>query len=130
MRHIQLFYGYVFNRCVFNTVAKKHIDDIDELIKSTSYENAVCQMFGKSIGVETSYNIITGEDCHSEVYVYLLHSGIDIDLELYTSGQAYKILDPSRFDITNKNKDVLQKNLQEVGLLDLATANGWILKKW
>jgi hypothetical protein len=127
MYDIQLFYGYVFSRCVFDTVVRKHLPDLDTLTETTSYENAVASLFSKNIGVRTSYDILAREDHCSEVYVYLIKTGFDVQRDAGDTRSGSKILDDQRFTLIEEHSKGLEKELEELGLLGLELKSGWTL---
>lgn len=130
MFDIQLFYGYVFSRCVFDTIIRKHLPDLDTLTESTSYENAIASLFSRRIGVRTSYDILTREDHCSEVYVYLIKTGFDIQHSVSCDTRdtrGSKILDKGRFDIPDEDVKILENELERLNLLGLQTKSGWTL---
>jgi hypothetical protein len=129
MYDIQLFYGYVFSRCVFDTVVRKHLPELDSLVETTSYESAVGSLFSKNVGVRTSYDVLTRRDRCSEVYVYLLSSGFDIQRNTRDAFdmRGSKILDRRRFVLNENDIEDVKKDLRDLNLLGLQTGCGWTL---
>lgn len=129
MAVISIFYGYVFNRDVFDQIIKRHIKYFDELVNYTTYETAVSELFSTFIGVSTSYDFIKHKDndLQPKVYIYLKHTGIDIQPQSTNRTPNYKILDSERFEIRMDELKILNTQLAELGLITKSIDNGWVL---